>query len=262
MLRLIEFTDLDPGPEFPRFYDPGAVQLVLDVREIAPALSAAEAFGVETITLGQAPVEIGFPGDPAPTEAIVIEDLDGHYVEFVRVNPQHVVNKFGKTPSPDRLQDSPASNVVFPSFRSVPRDTGETVAFYRDRFGMQVAASPWAPDENLMRMSGLAVEGKTRVGEMRVPGTPPMFGWTFFETTAEDATPYALRLTDKGGYAIGLEVRDLPAAVSAIAEAGGTVLTTGVGWVRTSPTNLKALVRDANGLLLELVQIMDTHASQ
>ncbi|MFD9945330.1 VOC family protein [Nonomuraea sp. NPDC059023] len=254
VMRLAEFTDLDRGSSYPRFYDPGAVQLILDLREIGPALEAAREFGVKVITVGDAPVQIGFPGDPAPTEAIVVEDFDGHYVEFVRVNPEHVANKFGETPGPAKLTQDLGVNIVFPSFRSVPKDLGDTVAFYREEFGLEIAASPWARDESLMRMSGLTTDGESRVGEMRVPGTPPMHGWTFFETTAEDATPYELRLTDVGGYAIGLEVLDLPAAVSAITKAGGSVITTGAGWVSTPAGDTMALVRDTNGLLLELVQ--------
>lgn len=255
-MQLVEFANLARSSSGPRFHDPGAVQLVLEVRDIKPALDAAKTFGVKVVTSGEEPVAIGFPGDPAPTHAIVVNDLDGHYVEFVKLNPKHVVNEFGITPaaSVPNISESP-SNILFPSFRTVVGDVEKTVAFYRGHFGLEANAPPWAKDaENLMRMSGLNTMGDVRVGEMRVQGTLPMHGWTFFQTTANDALSYQLRLPDRGGYAIGLEVHDLSAAVSAIKGAGGSLITSGDGWVSVASGDKLALVRDSSGITLELVQ--------
>lgn len=257
-MQLVEFTNIERRADGPRFHDPGAIQLVMDVRDIDAGLNAAKAQGAKVITSGGAPVEIGFPGDPAPTQAIVLDDLEGHYVEFVKVNPKHVVNKFGELPAVTNLKKAVAthSNVVFTSFRTVVDDLDKTAAFYRaDRFGMETMAAPWAKNaENLMRMSGVMTNADARVGEMRTQGTKPMHGWTFFATTAKDATSYSVRLPDPGGYAIGLDVRDLTAAVSAIKEAGGAIVTTGGEGLKTPSGDVVVLARDPNGILLELVQ--------
>lgn len=257
-MQLVEFTNLKRSSGGPRFHDPGAVQLIMEVFDVGPELNTAKSFGRKVVTVGGAPVEIGFPGDPAPAQAVVVDDLDGHYVEFVKVNPDHVVNKYGETPIVDKMKEAKASssNFVFTSFRTVVEDIDRAAEFYRgEHFGLVTVAGPWDRNaENLMRMSGVTSKDDARVGEMRTRDTKPMRGWTFFATTAKDATPYKVRLPDPGGYAIGLEVRDLPAAVSAIQRSGGSVITSGDGRLQTPSGDAMVLARDSNGILLELVQ--------
>jgi catechol 2,3-dioxygenase-like lactoylglutathione lyase family enzyme len=67
-----------------------------------------------------------------------------------------------------------------------------------------------------------------------------------------DRKPYTPRIPDPGAPAIGLQVRDIDAAIAAVKAAGGTSVTQG-GNVKLGNGKV-GFVRDPNGLLVELAQ--------
>jgi len=67
-----------------------------------------------------------------------------------------------------------------------------------------------------------------------------------------DRKPYMPRIPDPGAPAIGLQVRDMDAAIAGVKAAGGSSVTQG-GNVKLGNGKV-GFLRDPNGLLVELAQ--------
>ena len=80
-LEPIEFAGIDTRPARPRIQDPGAITLVLVVRDVDTLLAQATQAGVPVLTPGGKPVAI------ANGRAVLIEDPDGRPVELRQVSP-------------------------------------------------------------------------------------------------------------------------------------------------------------------------------
>jgi len=236
-LEVTEFTNLQLHPGRPRAFDPGASLLILTVRDIDAAVTAAKQAGGEVVTLGGAPLGIG---PENTTGAIFVRDPDGFYVEFLQ---------------PDKLPATSAprnANIIGARFGSVVADAEKAANFYRDQFGLEAKVNAWTSSENLLMLSGLS-GGQVRNATVTVPGTT--LGWSFFEFKTGGATPYRMRIPDPGAPAIGFQVRDLDAAFAALKTSGGSVITTGDDGRLKSPNGGSvAFTRDPNGILVELAQ--------
>ncbi len=235
-LEVTEFTNLQLHPGRPRAFDPGASLLILTVRDIDAALTAAKKAGAEVATEGGAALGIG-PNNA--TRAIFVRDPDGFYVEFLQPNPLPATS-------------APAgANVIGARFGSVVADAEKAAQFYHDQFGLEAKVNPWTSNEGLLKLSGLT-SGQLRNATVTVPGTA--LAWSFFEFKTSGATPYRLRIPDPGAPAIGFQVRDLGAATALIKSAGGSVITTGDGRLATPAGDAVTFARDPNGILVEFAQ--------
>src|SRR5207244_1883951 len=82
-VELVEFDRVDRTPVHRRLQDPGAVMLIVLVRDLDAAFARVKADGVQVVTTGGRPVEVG----AAKHHAIVVKDPDGHFVELAQLNP-------------------------------------------------------------------------------------------------------------------------------------------------------------------------------
>ncbi len=226
-LEVTEFSGLDLHAVKPRIQDPGASLLVLAVDNIDAALATAKKAGGEVVSAGGPVKSIG-----RAARVVVLKDPDGYYVELAQPAPAA----------------SGAGKVIGASFGTmVVPDAEKAAAFYRDAFGFTVKTTSWSSDWN----AALATPGaQVRTAEVSVPGT--MLSWTFFEFKNVDRKSYTARIPDPGAPAIGLQVRDIDAAIAAVKAAGGTSVTVG-GSVKLGNGKV-GFVRDPNGLLVELAQ--------
>jgi len=121
-VEIVEFKDIDRRPVRPRVSDPGAVRLILIVRDIDSMLSRLAGQGVPVVTTGKTPV--AFRTRDAG-RAVLIQDPDGFFIELFQ---------------PEVLPASSApatSNVVGARFGLTINDTDQTMKFYRDLLGFQ-----------------------------------------------------------------------------------------------------------------------------
>lgn len=123
----------------------------------------------------------------------------------------------------------------------------KAAAFYRDHLGF--AAKTNAPTSNFNANLGTA-GAQVLTSEVTVPGTT--LSWRFMEFQGLDRRPYTPRIPDPGAPAIGVQVRDIEAAIAAIKAAGGSSVTQG-GSVKLGNGKV-GFVRDPGGLLVELAQ--------
>ena len=227
-IEVTEFTGMDVHAAKPRIQDPGASLLVLNVDDVNAALAIAKKAGGEVITTGGSPVKRARGAD----RVVTVKDPDGYYVELAQ--PTDAASGSGK--------------VIGATFGSmVVQNAEKAAAFYRDHFGFAAKTNGPTPNFN----ANLGTPGAQVVtAEMTVPGTT--LSWRFIEFQGVDRKPYTPRIPDPGAPAIGLQVRDIDAAIAAVKAAGGSSVTQG-GNVKLGNGKV-GFVRDPNGLLVELAQ--------
>jgi|SRR5580704_8387124 catechol 2,3-dioxygenase-like lactoylglutathione lyase family enzyme len=227
-LEVTEFTAMDVHPAKPRIQDPGASLLVLDVDDVDAALAAAKKAGGEVVTVGGSPVKRA----SGPGRVVTLRDPDGYYVELAQTT--------------DKAAGS--GKVIGATFGSmVVQSSEKAAAFYRDQFGLVVKTNAWTSNF----AANLGTPGaQVQTAEVTVPGTA--LSWRFMEFKDADRKSYTPRIPDPGAPAIGLQVRDIDAAIAAVKAAGGASVTQG-GSVKLGNGKV-GFVRDPNGLLVELAQ--------
>lgn len=235
----VEFAQIDRTPVRRRMQDPGAVTLILLVRDIDAAFARLAAAGATIVTTGGAPVT---PSPTSKTRAVIVEDPDGHFVELAQLVPPPAT-------------DAPASsNVIGIRFRVTVSDIERTAQFYRDHLGVAATPGPFTRSPGVMAMMGLPDTVEYRVTMTQVPGSTLIL--EFLDLKGIDRAVVPARIQDPGAYRLQLDVADVDATVTGLKAAGSPVVSTGGTPVRMTvqrPRRLAA-VQDVNGLFLILQQ--------
>lgn len=233
-VEIVDFKDLERKPVKPRLQDPGAVRLILIVRNVDTLLSHLKEKGVAVVTAGGAPVAVN---TPSKGRAVVVKDPDGFFVEILQ---------------PDSLPETTApaaSNVVDAHFGLTVEDTEKTVRFYRDVLGFQPrTGASFVTDKALSDL--MATPGaQARISSAAIPGSRVEI--EFVEFRGIDRKPIGARIQDPGATRLQLRMKDTDAAVKSLVSAGGTVITTGGNGGPIDMQGLRvAIVRELNNLFL------------
>src|SRR5687768_17333815 len=83
-VELVEMRGIDRTLVRRRIQDPGAVTLILLVRDLDAAFAKLKAAGVPVVSTGGAPVSMSTTGR---TRAVIVQDPDGHFVELAQLDP-------------------------------------------------------------------------------------------------------------------------------------------------------------------------------
>src|SRR4029453_13111138 len=124
-LERIEFAGIDHRPARPRIQDPGAITLVVYVRDVDTLLARAMRAGAPFLTPGGKPVNLA-----GRTRAVLLSDPDGRPVELRQVDP------IPETGAPA------TSNVAGSRLTMTVANTEQTMQLYRDRFGFSFESKP------------------------------------------------------------------------------------------------------------------------
>jgi predicted enzyme related to lactoylglutathione lyase len=174
---------------------------------------------------------------------IVVKDPDGHFVELVQ-------------PASAQVAAPGAPNIAGVRVRLTVEDAAKTMREYQ-QLGMagtmNVMFESSAP---VVRMLGLKADAQYRVAIMDIPNAPKV---EFIDFKGVDRRTVRGNIQDPGSTRMQLQVRDVDAAIAALKEAGGTVVSTGGSTVelpgRGGATTKVAIVRDPNNLFLVLIQV-------
>jgi predicted enzyme related to lactoylglutathione lyase len=232
-VELIEYKDIDRNPAQPRFQDPGAATLILSVRDIDAIVARVKKSTGRIQTLSGAPATVG-----AEAKAIFIQDPDGFFIELSQ-----------RTPAPETTAPATA-NIIGGSFEIMVADTDKTMRLYKDALGFEPQAST-AFDGNKLLTDTVGTPGaQFKRSVARIPGT--MVTMAFLEFKDIDRRPIKTRTQDPGQPILQLRVRDVDAVAKAWKAAGGEIVSTN-GEPVTMGTNKIVLLRDPNGLMLEIL---------
>ena len=233
-VELIEYKDIDRKPQSPRFVDPGAANIGLRVRDLAPILAKLPGSGAKIITEGGTPTKLN------NAQFLFLQDPDGFVVEVIAA------------PAPADSKVPASSNVYGAAFELTVNDSEQSVKFYKDTLGIDMPLGAAFNDNQTMARTAGAPGASFRQSRATIPGSSTVF--TLIEFKNVPRTPLTGRVQDPGTAILQLRVRDVDALVKKMKAAGARVVTTGGEAVEIRPGLKIAIVRDPNNLMLELMQ--------
>lgn len=239
-VEIVEVTKAEGKPVERRVQDSGAFTLILFVRDLDGTLTRLKQLGAPVVTLGGAPVTAG----ASKVRAVVVKDPDGHFVQLLQQDQ-----------GPER-QAQATANVTGVRVRLTVNNVDQAMRLYRDVLGLTAQpVTSFQDDKGMLGMLGLA-SGRYRVGMLEVPTTG--LGIELMDFTGVDRRAVRGNIQDPGSTRIQLQVRDVEAAIAALKQAGGTVVSTGGAMVelpgRGGATTKVAIVRDPDNLFMVLLQ--------
>jgi catechol 2,3-dioxygenase-like lactoylglutathione lyase family enzyme len=232
-VELIEYKDIDRRPLHPRFQDPGAANLALQVRDLGAFLPRLEKFGATVLTAGGTPAVIG------TGRYLFVQDPDGFVVELAQGTPSAT----STVPA--------SSNVYGGQFELTVTDSAASVRFYNDLLGFDMQLGESFNDNQLMAATAGTPGASFKQSRSMIPGTT--VGMTLIEFAHIERRLLAGRVQDPGTAILQLRVRDVAALTASLKAAGVTVVTAGGAPVEVRPGFPISIVRDPNNLLLELL---------
>jgi len=155
-IELVEFANVDRKPVRRRYQDPGAVTIILMVRDIDAAFASLKKGGARIVTTGGAPIGMSAANR---TRAVTVEDPDGHFVELAQIDPMPATTV------------AAASNVVGIRLRLTVADVDQALAYYQKVLGLQGTARPFVRNPGVMAMAGLPDAGEYQLGTIQMPGS-------------------------------------------------------------------------------------------
>ena len=242
-IELVDFADVDRRPMAPQLQDPGAVTMVLLVRDVETVLARARQAGARIISSGGKAVQIGT--DAGPALSFILATPDGQFIE---------IRQLQTTPA---TTAPPESNILGARLRLVVEDTEAALRLYRDRLGFsveraEIAAAP------LARLLGVDSSPATMT-LVQVPGSPLRIELLEFPGARRPAV--RPRIQDPGAMRLQLSARDIDGAVRALIAGGATVVSTDgrIYTYTTAPARpgvpfRLVIAREVTGLYLVLMQ--------
>ncbi|MBV9770022.1 MAG: VOC family protein [Bryobacterales bacterium] len=236
-LELTEFTGTPRKAMIPKMQDPGAVTLVLNVRDVNAALDGVKKNGGSVLSIGGEPTKIG--GENSKSQSVFVRDPDGFMLELADTEPPPASN-------------APASsNVIGGRIGMTIRDTDQILKFYHDVLGLETKPAPSKFATNKTIASLIDAPGaEWRISSATIPGTSVNLELLEFKEVKRK--PFELRVPDPGSPAISIHVHDVETTMKAVASGGGTIYTRGGEPVKLGPAS-GVFVRDPDGLLIELI---------
>jgi len=236
-LEPIELANIDQRPARPRVQDPGAITLVVYVRDLDALLAKATQAGVPVLTPGGRPVAI------ANGRAVLIEDPDGRPVELRQASPLPQTN-------------APAgSNVVGARLSMTIADREKTKDLYNDRFGFAFEATTPSFKADPLYQALTGAKGQVRHSVMTAPGGQMTIELVEFKGV--DQKPLRTRLQDPGSARIQVRVRQIDQVLAMVTATGSKPISTGDRPVKLPPNLVGVMVPDMDNLYLTLIEGCD-----
>jgi catechol 2,3-dioxygenase-like lactoylglutathione lyase family enzyme len=235
-IELIEYKDIKREPQRPRFFDPGAANFAMRIRDLDGLFPKVAAFpGVKIITAGGKPVTLKTPN--GTLHAVFVQDPDGFVVEMLDA------------------PNAPAGEghvLSGSAFEATVANSEESVKFYKELLGFDMKLGVAFNDSQEMSSTAGAPGASFKQSTATIPGTSVPF--TLIEFKNIERKKLSGRTQDPGTTVLQLVVKDVAALTAKLKAAGAPVVTTGGGPVQIVPGLDIAIVRDPNNMLLELVQ--------
>jgi len=225
-IELVQFDRVDRDAVRRRMQDPGAVTLILLVRDIDALLAKLKAARVDVATTGGAPV---MPSATSKSRAVIVKDPDGHFVELAQLDP------LPATTVPM------TSNVFDLRFRVTVNDLDEAVRYYRDALGIDGKSAAFTAGAGVMAMMGLPASVEYRVNMTTIPGSSLIL--EFLELKGIERRTRPARVQDPGSYRLQLTVDSIDNAIEGLRKVGARVIST---------AGSQALAQDLNNVFLVL----------
>ncbi|HEX5421590.1 MAG TPA: VOC family protein [Gammaproteobacteria bacterium] len=235
-LEFTEFGNVDRkgGQALPT--DPGAVELILHVRDLDAVYAAVKKRGAPILSRNGRPVKVATSTGPA--RALLVRDPDGYLVRAVETPG-------AKTALSGEIQSGT-------SLALAVKDLDATLAFYGRVLGFKVRSkAPFRNDAAMAELFGAPAGSEYRYAKATFPGERDA-DIEFYEWKGVRRTPFHLRVPDPGAGGMVMGVTHLDAIVAMVKAQGLPTVTPEPIWF--TPTIRDIFVQDPNGLNLELYE--------
>jgi catechol 2,3-dioxygenase-like lactoylglutathione lyase family enzyme len=236
-VELIEYKDIDRKPAQPRFQDPGAANLILTVRDLDAIVARVKKAGAHINTAGGVPATVT-SNNGGGSKVIFVQDPDGFFIELSQRNP-----------APETAAPATA-NVIGGNFEIMVADTDKTMRLYKEALGFDPQVGTTFDGTKLLMDTAGTPGAQFKRSVARIPGTT--VSMAFLEFKDIDRKPIKTRTQDPGTPILQLRARDVDAIAKAWKAAGGEIVSTN-GEPVTMGANKLILLRDPNGLMLEIL---------
>ena len=197
-IEMTEFSNVDRKGAQALPTDPGAVELILPVRDIDAVLAAVEKFGAPVLSRSGGPVKIATAKGTA--RALLVRDPDGYLVRAIEVPASEAT-------VPGLVQPGASMGVAV-------KDMAATVKFYHDVAGMDLAGPmKFVRDKAMADLIGAPPNSEYRQTSVAFPGAN-LARMEFYEWKGMPRTPFHLRVPDPGAGGWVARVSDLDAMVA------------------------------------------------
>ena len=218
--------------------DPGAVQLILPVRNIDEVVANAKKAGAEIVSKANGtagPVEITTAKGKA--RAVIVRDNDGYLVRAIEV------------PAADATLPGQVQSGV--SLSLAVKDLDETVKFYKEVVGMQLEGdTKFQRGKELAALYGAPANSEFRQVGSAFPNSKAR--QEFIEWKGMKRTPFQTRVPDPGAGGWVARVNDLGVMHKMMKARNTPMVTPEPIWF--SKTTWDIFVSDPDGMHLELFQ--------
>lgn len=208
-IEIVELTNVARRAVRRRIQDPGAVTLVLTVRDVDAALGALRTANVPIVTSGGLPVAV------RGARALTVQDPDGHYVELQQ------------SESAPAATIAASSNVVGIGLRLTVADVDRALAFYAHVLGITGSAQPFEHDRPRLALAGLPASGELRTATVTIPGTSHTLDLVQFRGVGSRLAAAPSRIQDPGSYRLQLTFKSIDDTLQALAAEGVRTISTG-----------------------------------
>lgn len=234
-VELIEYKDIDRKPVRPRLQDPGAANLILTVRDLDAIVARVKKSGEHINTAGGVPATI-----PGGSKVLFVQDPDGFFIELSQ-----------RSPAPATTAPATA-NVIGGNFEIMVADTGKTMRLYKEALGFDPQVGATFDGTKLLMDTAGTPGAQFKRSVAKIPGTS--VSMAFLEFKDIDRKSIRTRTQDPGTPILQLRARDVDAVAEAWKAAGGEIVSTN-GEPVTMGANKLVLLRDPNGLMLEILPV-------
>jgi predicted enzyme related to lactoylglutathione lyase len=222
--------------------DPGAVSLVLAVRDIDALIGRLTKLGGTVVTTTGGAIDATLGG--APARAALVRTPDGHFVQLVQ--------------RPNGPADSANADALVTEVRVrlTVDNVDRAMRLYRDDLGLhQQSVGSFVSTPSVLQMLGLR-SGAYRQAITEVPGSGLYMQFIEFKDVPRQKV--SGNIQDPGSTRMQLQVKDLDVATKAIVGAGGRVVSSGGMPVQLPAgrggTIRAVVVQDPDNLFLVLIE--------
>jgi catechol 2,3-dioxygenase-like lactoylglutathione lyase family enzyme len=239
----------------PDIADPGAPMMKILVRDLDAVVAAAKKVKAPIVTMSGAPVPVSTSIGKA--KAIIMRDPDGYFVEAIQATPA-IVEATDAIPAPAGRAGAPPpapappSQIVGAVMGLTVRDMDETLKYWNGVLGNDFTAeTTFSSDAALLELMGLPKGASYRTAGGFISGSKARI--EFIEIKGVPRKPFDLRVTDANASGMAIRVGHIRELLAKIKASGGRVLSRDGQLVEWSDTVRNVIVKDPNGLNLELV---------
>jgi catechol 2,3-dioxygenase-like lactoylglutathione lyase family enzyme len=234
--ELTDFKGPERKPARAAYTDPGAASIVLYVRDIDAAVSAAKKANAPIVTTGGVPVEVITAKGKA--RSIILRDPDGFFVQLIQETP---------------AASAPEGNVHRVSLAYTMESAEATTKFYSGMLGVELSGpSAFAKDPAMAKLVGAPEKAEFRKLTGTLPGPNAYVEFTEFRGVPR--TKFHLRVRDPGAPAMAVQVNNLPGMIAMMKGAGVNVISTNGEIVDFGGGTHTIFVEDPNGMNIEVFE--------